>query len=601
MTTPALALHNVAMKRSPLLLLVGGFSLLPLLPSTGAEETASAAQSAMTLDQALALNAKLDEDLRKRLEVLRTLLDKEVAAERVNGVAANSLRLALKSASASLNADFNTVFSYLRSPVENAALQAELGSLETDWTAAQTQRVAALKAANNELRNSLATALRKADKPNDLDGLIASANRLQEMTPSRPAQALVGTLFNANTANQLPTFLRAFRQLLEAQERSEAIGAALNQFQNAANNLRPLVEEGDVQKRIQRTTEPFQKAQDDAQDALDRALRGGKPAAEVAAALAKLEESVERSQQVRANFNSRNLRDAGNALNTYRNLAALVSSLEAGQFSQARNTLNNVRGSGLHALGAMKSAAFQPQVQAWEKVIDEGIRKGAAKWREEAEKKLAAIKKPAELEALAAEIQKAENEARDGRDLEFPRGLGGQLSALAAAWNSGTVAGLARFAYGGPESNLGLLSDLRKRIERDVIAKALEVPELNQPPLNELPTEDALEKLSDQLAQKSEWRRLLQIMEGRAAQPRYEGVIMGANDLVAALRAFLAAQNFESAELWPDAVLSYKSVLRSNSTRAPIKEAAQRLKDLRAKHPEAFTTTVPAAADHFPR
>jgi hypothetical protein len=581
------------MKRPPILFFGLGALLLPILPSTHAQET-NTVSAPMTLDQAIAQIGKLDQELREKVDKFRASLDKEVAAGQLPETAAQSLRYALKNAVVSLNSEYSLVFGTSRTPLDNATLQNELKVLETDWNTVQMRRLALLKTAATDMRTGITNALRTANKPTDLDPLIASVDRLQEAMPPRATTSTVSIVLGSTSFNYYVAFLRAFRQLLEVQKKPEpaALSSVLSQFQSAASNARNVAGDSEVQQRIQQAIAPYQKAQDDAQEALDQALRGGKPAAEVNAALAKLEEVVERNQQIRSSFSSRSVRDLSSALNTYRNYAAIVTALETEQFAQARISLNNARSSGTYNLGTARSAAFSEQLKTWEKAMDEGNQKVLAKRREEIQAKLAAIKKPADLEALAAELFKAESETRLGREPDFPRGFASQLNQLATAWSSATtVTALTRQTYSeSPDQRLGAdLSELRKRIERDVIARVSRVPEINQPPLADLPTEAALDRLSDQLAQKGEWRRLLQISEGRSGQPRFDGVIMGTNDLVTSLRAYLAAQNFELAEQWTDAVLSYKTVLRSTSERAPIKEAADRLKDLNKKHPEAFT------------
>jgi hypothetical protein len=136
---------------------------------------------------------------------------------------------------------------------------------------------------------------------------------------------------------------------------------------------------------------------------------------------------------------------------------------------------------------------------------------------------------------------------------------------------------------------------LRLRAEREIIAHTLKAFELTKPPLSEQPTNEAVEALCDQLAQKREWRRLLQLLDTRDILNPMEGRYgrAPADDSATAIRAYFVAQNFELAEMWKDAADSYRSVLRSTSQRAPIAEAAERLKKLIKEHPEASMSTAP--------
>jgi hypothetical protein len=128
---------------------------------------------------------------------------------------------------------------------------------------------------------------------------------------------------------------------------------------------------------------------------------------------------------------------------------------------------------------------------------------------------------------------------------------------------------------------------LRKRITRDVTSRTLRAPELNTPPLAEMPLDLAVESLCDQLAKAADWRRLYRVLEGRANSQGQPGGRTN-DDGFTALRSFFTAQNLELAEQWPEAVQAYKSVLQSASERAPVQAAADRLKVLAKEHPDAM-------------
>jgi hypothetical protein len=129
------------------------------------------------------------------------------------------------------------------------------------------------------------------------------------------------------------------------------------------------------------------------------------------------------------------------------------------------------------------------------------------------------------------------------------------------------------------------------RAEREIFAQTLRAFELTRPPLSEQPTNEAIETLCNQLAQKREWRRLLELLDTRAMLNPMEGRYgrPQGDETATAIRAYFVAQNFELAEMWKDAADSYRSVLRSTSQRAPITDAAESLKKLIKEHPEANT------------
>jgi hypothetical protein len=178
-----------------------------------------------------------------------------------------------------------------------------------------------------------------------------------------------------------------------------------------------------------------------------------------------------------------------------------------------------------------------------------------------------------------------------------PFGLSQALSTLAMAWRTASPTLLRENRVQQAESGRGEsfateLGALRRRIERDVISRTLKTPELNQPPLADKEPAEAIEALSDQLAAKKEWRRLIEVRQAWNLASGTEGYGRTGDDLVTALRSYLAGQNLELAEQWMDAAAAYKQVLLSTSARAPIADAAERLKALKNEHPE--TTRAPA-------
>ena len=210
------------------------------------------------------------------------------------------------------------------------------------------------------------------------------------------------------------------------------------------------------------------------------------------------------------------------------------------------------------------------------------------------------------MDALAAEIQTWSLQARNrgGEEREDFSQLIQQLSMLSAAWASASPALLHQERGGGAVLSGSFAREfaaLRSRIERDVIARVLKAPELNTPPLADKAPEAALDALCDDLAQRGEWRRLLQILQARP-QTQFQPYGRGVEDeTVSALRAFFAAQNLELAEQWADAAQAYKTVLRGTGERIPIKAAADRLKVLAKEHPDAVATPARESAPPLPR
>ena len=222
--------------------------------------------------------------------------------------------------------------------------------------------------------------------------------------------------------------------------------------------------------------------------------------------------------------------------------------------------------------------------------------RNAANRRSKIRAQLAAVKTPADLEAITDELANRPRAARmrGGDDQDELSQLSHQLTVLATVWSSASPALLQQDRSGSVQLENPFAKEiaaLRKTIERDVLARTLRAPELNQPPLADLPADAALEKMEDEIAKRGEWRRLHQLLQARASlsmgEPRTPQ-----QDLLGALQLFFAGQNFELAEQWSDAIQSYKGVLRGASERAPTAAAAERLKALTREHPEA---NAPAA------
>ena len=137
--------------------------------------------------------------------------------------------------------------------------------------------------------------------------------------------------------------------------------------------------------------------------------------------------------------------------------------------------------------------------------------------------------------------------------------------------------------------------ELRQRIEREVMSRALAAPELNEGEALALPLETAVDKFCDTLFTKGDWRRLYRVLEVRSRGPVAGENQRQPDETLTALRAFFAGQNLELAEQWAEAAESYRAVLRCVSERVPIKPAAERLKVLAKEHPEVATKSVAPA------
>jgi len=209
------------------------------------------------------------------------------------------------------------------------------------------------------------------------------------------------------------------------------------------------------------------------------------------------------------------------------------------------------------------------------------------KWR----KTLTEISTPEQLDQfmdeLVANRPRNENTPNAKEEMSALQNLVRQLKPLLIDWKSANPT-FQQSATIGYIDNLSPYAQeliaLRARAERDMLVRTLKAPELGEAPLASMETKAAVEAFCNDLIKRKEWRRLLDLLEARGLSFRNDI----RNGLAKALHSFLSAQNFERAELWPEAVTAYKEVLLCTDLRAPIEEAATRLKALKKSEPKAF-------------
>ena len=565
------------------------------------EAPAPAAAGTM-LEQNIKQIETIDQENARKTDTLRKVIDQGLLSKHITDTQAQSLRFGLRAMSASAGSEplINAMSAANLKP-ENATLAVALKTFEAEWTVAQAERPALIKTACSELRTSVDVAVRTAKTVAEIDPLLAAIDRLESLVPIRNTSTTAA--LGANMLSVYANILRHVRKIVALQASSPpepvALSTTLSQLMGMSSSLRGSIEESTLQQRVHDTMAPFQKIRDEAQEKVEALLLAGKPSAEVNAAVTKLEEATAGCPQVQSFAGNR---DLTSLVAIYRSLAGMLALIEAGQTVQARKALSTMRSTSFQPLGPAKVSVFTKLIADWDRNIDESIAKAGAARREEVNTRLVGAKHPADLEALSADIFKYVAEARE-REPDFPRNMPGQLNGLAAAWATSNPNLLRQqFPDDGDQRFATEMTELRRRVERDVIAGSLDAPELVQAPLAGKPLEEAIESLKGQLAKIGEWRRLLQIIEAQTGQTRTNVFAPPQDDLATSVRAYIAGQNMELAELWRDALQSYKTVLRCTSAYAPIKEAAESVKRLTKEHPEAVqapaATPAPPAPPH---
>lgn len=579
-------------------------SLLCCLPCSFSQNPTApaAANEAVPLEQLPDKLQKLDDEIAKKLEEVRTLVDSEAAAKHITEPIAQSLRWSLRTTATVGSAlDVRGIVSTMRVPTDNGALTQAIKELEATYAAAQARRTVLAGEAAREVRRRVAESVRTAAKAADLETLetaLASANealrKRASLAGSDSAAAFTG-------ADQL---LRGLRRLIQAEMAGKppALGQAMGQMRNDYRYDQGGAYENEVQARLDRLTQPFIAAAESAENETAAAILNGKPPAEIDATLARFDEAAERLSQVSAGQSGYAQRDV--RASTYRNLARAIKGLGDSGDENVQSRLNEARNAA-RQLGAKRAVEMESMISKLEKQFAEAAAKMASERGEKLPLRIAAVKQPDDLDAIVADLRRWSLSASrsDRGDRDNWNTLASQLSSLSASWATASPALLQQNRFGENEGAragyAGELAELRKRIERDVLSRVLEAPELNAAPLAGKPVEVALDAFCDDLAKAGEWRRLFDLLSARNAIQANTGRRIE-DDTLTALRSFFTAQNLELAEQWADAAQAYKAVLRSASRRAPIKPAADRLKALVKEHPEAAAAPMPAARSFAP-
>ncbi len=531
--------------------------------------------------------AQAEEEFGKKLLATRALVDAEAEAKRISDTVAQSLYWSLRT-SGNSPTQVASVLESARIPAGNAALTAAFRELTAAASALRTQRTGLLSDIAKELRAQISKAVLGTPTVAEVGVLEEKITDLQQTVGRR-----YGTYDDSQISWQSATqLLRSLRRLIEAENADDfsRLASAVNEFRNSTQNASAFLGSDDGPARIRRIVQPLDKAIADRQAALDDAIQNRKPAAEVTTAFAAFSEAAQRQSLIRSSGYDSNANYSA-AIAAYRSIVNVCKAVETGNAAEGQNQLREARNA-VPQLGAARAAKYEQMLDK----MDAELIARAAKFREqrlaELRTRLSAAKQPADLDGLSADLQTWAAQNRSGYRQEDFGQLASQLNMLAAAWASASPVLLQQQErYGGGESARGSyakeLAELRRRIEREVLAQVLKAPELNAPPLAEKPPDAAIAAFCADLAQRGEWRRLLQVLQAQPPNPLQQQYGRMENESVAALRSFFAAQNFELAEQWPDAVQAYKAVLRATGENIPVQPAAERLKTLMKEHPEA--------------
>jgi hypothetical protein len=200
--------------------------------------------------------------------------------------------------------------------------------------------------------------------------------------------------------------------------------------------------------------------------------------------------------------------------------------------------------------------------------------------------KLAAVKLPSDLAAIAMDLSQRQPRFQRSEKSRTVRRLVKQLSKLAAAWSAEDMNLLPIDDARGEGLDRVSIAALRERIEREIVSRWAEAPELNQAPFANLPLPDAVDGFQAKLAAEGKWRQALRLLQTQRVLRDVHGAAAGPRnpETIFAVRSFLTGVSLEEAGLWTEAAGAYKSVLAADMENTPIPEAAARLKVLAKEH-----------------
>lgn len=200
------------------------------------------------------------------------------------------------------------------------------------------------------------------------------------------------------------------------------------------------------------------------------------------------------------------------------------------------------------------------------------------------EARIRKVAKPEELAPIVADLSKMSpsssydsSSSRSGY-VELGRELSRMAGGTSATISAASQAYLARWTK--------VLEELRERFRRRALSQDGAFKELAEERFAQLSLPEAIRKLRLELGASGQWRRAFDLVvrtEDIAAPDAAKR-----SDETAAVKQYLVGLQYEEAEQYEWAVSAYQTVISAIGESIPLKEAGARLKELKAKHPEAF-------------
>lgn len=585
-------------------------------PAISASDAAQAvADDALPLEKIPERLKQIEADFAKQVDAFVAVVDAELAANRISDTIAQLLRKKAEARRSSFHESMQDM------PKTNEAISSALTELDAAYTLIKFSTNTVVSSVSRGMRQRMKEAVLGKSTPEETAVLNKTLDRIQSVINDKKYRL-----------DQLPFRLESFSHILDAikliteAESSRSATTilkalvALRKAPNFGSDLSFAKSEIDV--RMAQLVQPVRKIADDKSIVIEGMIEARKPAQEIKAVIASYSEAIDLLDEAGANASGESVmfyQAKGKAnvdlTRLYTYMASVLNHIDVFVNVDPTQKARHLKGAAddlkmAQALAGGDSSPDTHRRRNWQQILDRfqkelsdkttGLRdQGIANLLAS----MAALKKPGEFNALWGELYKGPDEFR---------GLNVPLHLLQAFWEQREIGYADQFNdWLVMEERLekeerrersaafrkGLI-DLRNRILREVFVNTLKIPELTEAPYADKDPEVAVETFCDDLAQRSEWRRLLAILQLRAS-PALRKRDQKEDESIPSIRFFIAGNNFELAEQWMDAVLAYQSVLRNTSKRAPIKEAADSIKAIAKAHPETVNrenadTTTPA-------
>jgi hypothetical protein len=553
-----------------------------------AEELAEGSHQRVSLKELSDRFANSGAPAEKKAKEMLTLVDAEASAKRIPEPVAEGVRWTIRSILARDGTDPLALLGSAPMPGQDSAIIDAALALDHAEHAAEAERAELKVLIVREAAKRSGELIGDGKSVAEIDAFLVEIAHVQNVMKKFPHD-------NAPRVPDLAaciTVMGSLRGVIASAPSHEF--NLVGQFVRDASMAGEFAPLADYSKRLSSILASFQQAADAVRDDFGTALLAGRPEAQTSALAGNLVDATNRYSNAVVAL-APGLQNWGYGLvqnAAYRPYLAIdnVSGLIAShQWSKASGEIAGARGM-IPEIPANEAGAADALLTKLERQISENVAAASRAFREEMNERIPAVKQPSDLAAIATDLWNRERKLPGAEDSWITQGLAKKLSALAAAWSTEDLQLLAGGNQGqGPmEGNFddAGLGALRDRIEREIVSRSIDAPELNQAPSERL--DDALDRFASKMADQGKWPRVLQALETENTVKQLHDMVPRNEDAISAVRLYLKGENFEAAGLWIKAAAAYKSVLAMAIENAPVAAAAARLRALAKAHPESL-------------